>query len=62
MDSEGQSINCPLLFKGEKFELSKLKMTTFLEYCNVDLLYGNETGVSSLLHIENMFWLSSRGG
>jgi len=37
------------IFKGKNFELWELKLTTFLEYYNVDLLKVIETRVSSLL-------------
>jgi len=55
MDSEGQFINRPPLFKGEKFELWKLKVT-FMEYCNIDLLEVIETGVFSLLDTYGKFF------
>jgi len=55
MDSKGQSINRPSLFKGENFELWKLKMTPFLEYSNVDLIEVIEIEVSSLLDTTRKF-------
>jgi len=56
MNSKGQSINRPSLCRGEKCELWNLKMTTFLEHCNVDLLEVIETRVLSLLDAFEFFF------
>jgi len=54
---EGQDINHPPLFKGEKIELWKFKMTTFLEYRDIDILKVIEIGIPSLLDASGKFLL-----
>lgn len=50
MEFDGQTINWPPLFKGEKYDYLKLRMTTsFLEFNNVDLLKVIKKCTSSLL-------------
>jgi len=48
MDFEGQTVYHPSFFRGEIFELWKLKMIAFLEYYNIDLLEIIKTVFPSL--------------
>ena len=49
MEFEDQVVNRPPLFKGEKYDLWKLRMPPFLEFSNVDLLSIVKKDISRIL-------------
>jgi len=49
MEIEGWVVNNPPLFKGEKYELWKLKIVTFLEFNNIELLEIIEVEIPTLV-------------
>ena len=49
MEFESQVVKRPPLFKGEKYDLRKLMMTSFLEFSNIDILTIVKRGISRIL-------------